>query len=105
MKHSQTSTLQAVAGNGFLDRRLFLRGGLLFTGGFAFTSNGVSAAATSTPASLKVPPWSLAPGGDFKSYGQPSRRGWVRSPAWMCLPMAAQAGHRRSCKNPFYRNH
>ncbi len=65
---------ESVAGNGLLDRRLFLGASL------------AGAALAPSPAAaepLAVPPWSLAPGVPFNAYGMPSKfeaaaaRKWV----------------------------
>jgi sulfane dehydrogenase subunit SoxC len=61
---------QAVAANGLLDRRLFLRGGA----GAALAFGGIvlpDVAASSEP--LRVEPWMKVPGSPFVGYGQPSR--------------------------------
>lgn len=55
-------THEPVAGNGLLDRRLFLCGGVALAG------NGVAA-----PYTLTVPSWSRGPGSPFEAYGTPSR--------------------------------
>ncbi len=66
--------LEPAAGNGLLDRRLFLGAGLA---GAALSSAGAAAEP------LAVPPWSLAPGAPFNAYGSPSKfeapavRKWV----------------------------
>jgi sulfane dehydrogenase subunit SoxC len=56
------------AGNGLLDRRLFLRSGLLA---------GVSGAGLMTEAvqaePLTIPKWTLEPGSPFNAYGKPSK--------------------------------
>lgn len=61
----QDPDLQPVAGGGLLDRRLFLRHGLVF---------GVAALAGSAAraAELDRPAWMLKPGVPFSNYGQPS---------------------------------
>ncbi len=64
--------LEYVAGNGLLDRRLFLRGGagLAAVGGFgAFTSPLLAAA---LPLEVGRPQWMREPGGKFSHYGVPS---------------------------------
>jgi sulfane dehydrogenase subunit SoxC len=53
-----------VAGNGLLDRRLFLAGGALVAG-------ALGGPADAEP--LTVPDWMKAPGASFEGYGQPSR--------------------------------
>jgi sulfane dehydrogenase subunit SoxC len=53
-----------VAGNGLLDRRIFLAGGAALAAGTAGT------AAQAEP--LPVAPWSKVPGAGFATYGQPS---------------------------------
>jgi sulfane dehydrogenase subunit SoxC len=61
---------EAVAANGLLDRRLFLRGGA----GAALAIGGIvppNVAASREP--LRVEPWMKVPGSPFVGYGQPSR--------------------------------
>src|SRR5882672_12570198 len=50
--------LEVVAGNGLLDRRVFLRGGAAF----AAAVTGYSVARSAGAAPLKDDPWSLVPG-------------------------------------------
>src|SRR5262245_31190068 len=56
-----------VAGNGLLDRRLFLSGGAAAMGGIAWPT------AASSAEGLPVAPWMKIPGSPFVGYGQPSR--------------------------------
>ena len=56
---------EPVAGNGLLDRRIFLAGGAALAAGTAGTG------AQAEP--LAVEPWSKTPGAGFAPYGQPSR--------------------------------
>jgi sulfane dehydrogenase subunit SoxC len=61
---------EAVAANGLLDRRLFLRGGA----GAALAIGGIvppNVAASREP--LRVEPWMKVPGSPFVGYGQPPR--------------------------------
>jgi sulfane dehydrogenase subunit SoxC len=61
--------LQAVAGNGLLDRRAFLRGGAVLAGAMmGYTFVGSAAAEP-----LADDPWSLVPGADLRPYEQRSR--------------------------------
>ena len=63
-------SVESVAGNGLLHRRLFLANGaaLLGTGGIGLlTAHPVGAEP------LTIPPWMKAPGAHMSAYGQPSR--------------------------------
>jgi sulfane dehydrogenase subunit SoxC len=63
---------QAAAGNGLLDRRLFLAGGAAVMGSAALSDTARTAeAAPAEP--LLVEPWMKTPGSPFTPYGQPSR--------------------------------
>jgi sulfane dehydrogenase subunit SoxC len=59
---------EQAAGNGLLDRRLFLTGGAAAAIGSAALPDNVLAAET-----LPVEPWMKTPGSPFVPYGQPSR--------------------------------
>ena len=59
--------LQAVAGGGLLDRRLFLKHGAGLTLTLAWP-----AASAAQPIDLANPPWIKTPGQGFSNYGQPS---------------------------------
>jgi sulfane dehydrogenase subunit SoxC len=61
--------MDQVAGNGLLDRRLFLHGGGAVAG--AFTTFVGASAAQGAP--LAVPEWMKEPGAPVSNYGQPSR--------------------------------
>ena len=61
--------LQAVAGNGLLDRRAFLRGGAAL----AAAMTGYALADPAAAAPRADDPWSLAPGALVPAYGVPSR--------------------------------
>src|SRR6266849_1368965 len=61
--------LVAVAGNGLLDRRAFLRGGAAL----AAAMTGYTLARSATAAPLADDPWSRAPGTNVPRYGVPSR--------------------------------
>jgi len=71
---------EVAAGHGLLDRRMFLRGGVL--AGAA----GLLAPGDAQAEALTVPAWTKAPGTRFVGYGQPSRfesavaRGPIRDP-------------------------
>jgi sulfane dehydrogenase subunit SoxC len=68
MKKHDSITLEAVAGNGLLHRRLFLAQGAALAGGLTLLS------ATPVLAEpLNVPPWMKAPGAHMSAYGQPSK--------------------------------
>ena len=64
---SKQNELQAVAGGGLLDRRLFLKKGLAFSA-FALSAD-VLAAELDAPR----PEWAQKPGAPFSNYGHPSR--------------------------------
>src|SRR2546426_5246782 len=61
--------LEAVAGNGLLDRRAFLRGGAAL----AAAMTGYTLARPAAAAPLADDPWSRAPGTNVPAYGVPSR--------------------------------
>src|SRR2546426_9895240 len=61
--------LVAVAGNGLLDRRAFLRGGAAL----AAAMTGYTLARPAAAAPLADDPWSSAPGTNVPAYGVPSR--------------------------------
>jgi sulfane dehydrogenase subunit SoxC len=67
-KHSELDTLETVAGNGLLHRRLFLSRGaaLLGAGGALLTARPAPAAPPEVPASMKTP------GAPFSGYGERS---------------------------------
>ena len=60
---------EPVAGNGILDRRIFLEG--MLAAGAAGTTAAVGGVAGAAP--LVVEPWMRQPGAGFTGYGQPSR--------------------------------
>ena len=62
-------TLEPVAGGGLLDRRLFLKRGLMFS---AATAVSPQVLAKYKPVDSSLPPWMLKPGEPFSNYGQPS---------------------------------
>ncbi|HZF23321.1 MAG TPA: sulfite dehydrogenase, partial [Burkholderiales bacterium] len=62
-------SLVAVAGNGLLDRRAFLRGGAAL----AAAMTGYTLAGSAAAAPLADDPWSRAPGTNVPAYGVPSR--------------------------------
>lgn len=65
------SSLDPVADNGLLDRRMLLGRGVLFAGAMGTGIGGTIAVAAAEP--LTVQPWSLTPGTPIPPYGQPSR--------------------------------
>jgi len=66
--------IKPVAGNGLLDRRLFLKGGLSLGAISGFGTILPSAPVQSAEKSGQArPPWMLEPGKPFSAYGQPSR--------------------------------
>src|SRR4051812_5004731 len=64
LRRTGPSNPEPVAGNGLLNRRLFLEG-IALTGAMGAT------AAAAEP--LTVPKWSKEPGAGFEPYGKPSR--------------------------------
>jgi sulfane dehydrogenase subunit SoxC len=66
-KKQSTQALDAVAGNGLLDRRIFLTGGAVAAASVAMPDKTLGAEA------LAVEPWMKTPGSPFVAYGQPSR--------------------------------
>jgi len=64
---SEDNALATVAGGGLLDRRLFLKKGLIFSA-LALTTDNVLAVVNNAPR----PPWTAKPGQPFSNYGQPS---------------------------------
>ncbi len=61
--------LEPVAGGGLLDRRLFLKRGLVFS---AATAVSPQVFAKVKPFDSDLPAWMLKPGGPFSNYGEPS---------------------------------
>ncbi len=68
LAQSDSDLLSPVAGGGLLDRRLFLKTGLVFGAATLLPS---AAAASAQPIDAK-PPWMLRPGAPFSNYGEPS---------------------------------
>ena len=67
-KHpTHISDLEAAAGNGLMNRRLFLTGSASVAGGLALLT-----ATQASAAPLEVPPWMKVPGTHMRPYGQPS---------------------------------
>jgi sulfane dehydrogenase subunit SoxC len=66
-KKRSTQALDAAAGNGLLDRRIFLTGGAVAAASVAMPDKTLGAEA------LAVEPWMKTPGSPFVAYGQPSR--------------------------------
>jgi sulfane dehydrogenase subunit SoxC len=62
------STIEVVAGNGLLHRRVFLTQGVALAGGLTLLS---AQSAVAEP--LAIPPWMKAPGTHMSAYGEPSR--------------------------------
>jgi sulfane dehydrogenase subunit SoxC len=65
-KQAMPHALDAAAGNGLLDRRIFLTAGAAATAGVAMPDRTLGAEA------LQVEPWMKTPGSPFVAYGQPS---------------------------------
>ena len=64
---SEPADIEVVAGNGLLNRRYFLRGGVVAAGGLVSLASVAARAET-----LTVPEWMQQPGEPFVAYGQPS---------------------------------
>ncbi len=64
------SSIEAVAGNGLLDRRALLGRGVVFAGA---TSTGALGSFTAAAEPLPDPPWSHEPGATIEPYQRPSR--------------------------------
>jgi sulfane dehydrogenase subunit SoxC len=62
------ASLEVIAGNGLLHRRLFLTQGAAIVGGLTLLSARPAAAET-----LDVPPWMKTPGAHMAAYGQPAK--------------------------------
>ena len=82
--------LPRVAGNGLLDRRLFMR--TLALGAVGTATAGVSLA---DPVSKGQPEWMLAPGATTEDYGTPSHYEMARTRRWT-VPPAGQTATGRS---------
>ena len=70
-RRTKSSPIEAVAGNGLLDRRALLGRGAVFAGAMSTGAFGSVAAAAAEP--LTDAPWSLEPGTTIKVYELPSR--------------------------------
>ena len=66
-----TTSPQAVAGNGLLDRRALLGSGIMLAGAMTAGVGGSLTGAAAEP--LENGPWSLGPGVPIPPYGQPSK--------------------------------
>jgi sulfane dehydrogenase subunit SoxC len=67
LRQTDSGLVQPIAGGGLLDRRLFLKTGLVFSAATLLPS-----AAPSAESADARPPWMLQPGAPFSNYGQPS---------------------------------
>lgn len=67
-KRDNDPSLEVVAGNGLIHRRLFLTQGAALLGGV-----GLLSARPAGADPLEIPPWMKAPGTHMRAYGQPSR--------------------------------
>jgi sulfane dehydrogenase subunit SoxC len=75
-RRTQSSPIEAVAGNGLLDRRALLRRGVILAGAMSTAPLGWltgAAAEPPTDAPLTEAPWSLVPGATIEPYQRPSR--------------------------------
>lgn len=93
--------LPRVAGNGLLDRRLFMR--TLALGAVGTATAGASLA---DPVSKRQPEWMLAPGATTEDYGTPSHFEMARTRRWT-VPPAGQTATGRSIAafTPHHRLH
>src|SRR5438876_6365878 len=73
MKKPELRNLEAVAGNGLLHRRTFLRGGAALAGAMTGYTLLPSAVQPASAQQLTDDPWSLAPGVTVPDYGTRSR--------------------------------
>ena len=94
---SGISDSDVVAGNGLLDRRLFLRQGAFLAG-----AAGVMAAGGAQAETLQVPTWTKEPKHTFTGYGQPSRfeSGVQRGP--LGTPVELYAGGPGAVRAPIH---
>ncbi len=92
-----------MAGNGLLDRRLFMKTLALGAAGGASVSSGMAFA---EPAGQGQPEWLLQPGATTESYGTPSRFELERTKRWT-VPPAGQVATGRSIAafTPFHQLH
>lgn len=65
--------LKPVAGGGLLDRRLLLKGGVVFASAQAAGSLSAAPTKSAAPFDPADPPWLHKTGGPFTGYGQPSK--------------------------------
>src|SRR5262245_46761053 len=75
-RRTQSSPIEAVAGNGLLDRRALLRRGVILAGAMSMAPLGSRTGAAVEPlrdAPLTDAPWSLEPGATIEPYQRPSR--------------------------------
>jgi sulfane dehydrogenase subunit SoxC len=75
-RRTQSSPIEAVAGNGLLDRRALLRRGVILAGAMSIAPLGSLTGAGAEPlreAPLTEAPWSLEPGAAVEPYQRPSR--------------------------------
>ena len=70
-RRTKSSPIEAVAGNGLLDRRALLGRGVVFAGAMSTGAFGSVTGAAAEP--LTDAPWSLEPGMTIKVYELPSR--------------------------------
>jgi sulfane dehydrogenase subunit SoxC len=70
-KKAATHRLEPAAGNGILDRRIFVQHTLLASAAGVAAAPAIITAAGAEP--LAIAPWMKTPGADFTAYGQPSR--------------------------------
>ena len=75
-RRTKSSPIEAIAGNGLLDRRMLLGRGVILAGAMSTAPLGSltgAAAEPPTDAPLTDAPWSLEPGATIEPYQRPSR--------------------------------
>ena len=76
LRRTKSAAVEAVAGNGLMDRRALLGRGVIFAGAMSTTPFGSLTGAAAEPltdAPLTEAPWSLEPGAIIEPYQRPSR--------------------------------
>ena len=76
LRRTKSGAVEAIAGNGLMDRRALLRRGVIFAGAMSSAPLGSLTGAAAEPltdAPLTEAPWSLEPGAIIEPYQRPSR--------------------------------